>query len=67
MRLTPLLVGIVSIVTALAGQAGAEGPKITPSGLEVPRYVSLKYAEVNARDHTRFVEAVRSGTPMLTA
>jgi uncharacterized protein (DUF2252 family) len=25
------------------------------------------YAEVNARDHARFVEAVRSGTPMLTA
>ncbi|MDF2093477.1 DUF2252 domain-containing protein [Knoellia sp. 3-2P3] len=25
------------------------------------------YAEVNARDHARFVEAVRSGAPMLTA
>lgn len=34
----------------LAGPARAEGPKITPSGLEVPRYVSLKYAEVNARN-----------------
>lgn len=34
----------------LAGPALAEGPKITPSGLDVPRYVSLKYAEVNARN-----------------
>jgi uncharacterized protein (DUF2252 family) len=25
------------------------------------------YAEVNARDHARFVEAVRNGAPMLTA
>ncbi|NQE62230.1 hypothetical protein E1H18_2486 [Caulobacter sp. RHG1] len=25
-------------------------PRITPSGLDVPRYVSLKYAEVNARN-----------------
>ena len=33
-----------------AGPARAEGPRITPSGLEVPRYVSLKYAEVNARN-----------------
>lgn len=32
-----------------AGPALAQGPRVTPSGLEVPRYVSLKYAEVNAR------------------
>ncbi|HWT52310.1 MAG TPA: SH3 domain-containing protein, partial [Caulobacter sp.] len=47
MRFAPALVGIVS---ALAGRALADGPKITPSGLDVPRYVSLKYAEVNARN-----------------
>lgn len=31
------------------GAAWAQGPKVTPSGMEVPRYVSLKYGEVNAR------------------
>lgn len=43
-----LLVGFG--LTLLATPALAEGPRITPSGLEVPRYVSLKYAEVNARN-----------------
>jgi SH3-like domain-containing protein len=51
---TPLGAGfalaVVGIVSALARPAAAEGPKITPSGLDVPRYVSLKYAEVNARN-----------------
>jgi SH3-like domain-containing protein len=51
---TPLGAGfalaVVGIVSALAGSAAAEGPKVTPSGLDVPRYVSLKYAEVNARN-----------------
>lgn len=42
------LIGVT--LALLAGPARAEGPKITPSGLEVPRYVSLKYAEVNARN-----------------
>ena len=42
------LIGVTAAL--LAGPALAEGPKITPSGLEVPRYVSLKYAEVNARN-----------------
>ena len=37
-------------VALLAAPALADGPKITPSGLDVPRYVSLKYAEVNARN-----------------
>jgi SH3-like domain-containing protein len=39
-----------AVIALLAGPAFAEGPRITPSGLEVPRYVSLKYAEVNARN-----------------
>jgi len=49
-RLAASVVGIAAAASALAGPATAEGPKITPSGLEVPRYVSLKYAEVNARN-----------------
>ena len=32
------------------GRALADGPKVTPSGLDVPRYVSLKYDDVNARN-----------------
>jgi len=43
-----VVLGAISVLTT--GPALAEGPKITPSGLEVPRYVSLKYAEVNARN-----------------
>jgi len=31
------------------GAAWAQPPKVTPSRMEVPRYVSLKYGEVNAR------------------
>ena len=30
-------------------QGAAPKPRVTPSGLPVPRYVSLKFAEVNAR------------------
>ncbi|ADG12581.1 hypothetical protein B7G68_21290 [Caulobacter segnis] len=45
-RFTRLFLGLAAFA---AGPAAAEGPRITPSGLEVPRYVSLKYAEVNAR------------------
>lgn len=36
------------LVLALAAPAYA-APRVTPSGLPVPRYVSLKFAEVNAR------------------
>ena len=50
MGLTRVMVGIAAGGALLAGPAAAEGPKVTPSGLEVPRYVSLKYAEVNARN-----------------
>ena len=45
--------GIVAVLTltGAATNAGAGGPpRITPSGLEVPRYVSLKYPSVNARN-----------------
>lgn len=50
MGLTRVMVGIAAGWALLAGPVAAEGPRITPSGLEVPRYVSLKYAEVNARN-----------------
>jgi SH3-like domain-containing protein len=52
-----------------AGAAQAQAPKIGPSQMEVPRYVSLKYGEVNARvgpdeDH-RILWAYRSkGLPV---
>ena len=45
--------GIVAVLTltGAATNAGAAGPpRITPAGLEVPRYVSLKYQTVNARN-----------------
>ncbi|PHY19212.1 SH3 domain-containing protein [Caulobacter sp. BP25] len=45
-RFMPLVLGLAAFA---AGPALAQGPRITPSGLEVPRYVSLKYTEVNAR------------------
>ncbi|MCK5911886.1 MAG: hypothetical protein KAG62_18265 [Caulobacter sp.] len=50
MGLTRVMVGIAAAAALLADPVAAEGPRITPSGLEVPRYVSLKYAEVNARN-----------------
>ena len=43
----------VLAVLALAGCKGGHGhaqARTTPSGLPVPRYVSLKFAEVNARN-----------------
>ncbi|OJU07695.1 MAG: hypothetical protein BGN86_07255 [Caulobacterales bacterium 68-7] len=36
------------LLAVLAGPAAAV-PKVTPSGLPVPRYVSLKFGKVNAR------------------
>ncbi len=45
-RLTPLIALV--LLPALAAAAVA-APKETPSGLPVPRYVSLKFNEVNAR------------------
>lgn len=42
--------GGLAIALALgAGAAQAQPPKLTPSRMDVPRYVSLKYGEVNAR------------------
>jgi SH3-like domain-containing protein len=50
----PPRAALAAILAGLAVLGGgpvlAEGPKVTPSGLEVPRYVSLKYDEVNARN-----------------
>ena len=43
---------MAAIVLALCGCKGQHGQaqaRVTPSGLPVPRYVSLKFAEVNAR------------------
>lgn len=42
-----ILLGVVA--TLLAGPALAEAERSTPSGLPVPRYVTLKFGEVNAR------------------
>lgn len=50
MGLARFMVGIAAGGALLAGLAAADRPRVTPSGLEVPRYVSLKYAEVNARN-----------------
>ena len=45
-----LLTAIGASACQPAGQASGEGAKRkTPSGLDVPRYVSLKFNEVNAR------------------
>lgn len=44
-----LMAGALAATGLGAGAALAQAPKITPSGMEVPRYVSLKYGEVNAR------------------
>jgi SH3-like domain-containing protein len=40
---------LVAALAASVGIARAQAPKVTPSGMDVPRYVSLKYGEVNAR------------------
>ncbi|MBW8890912.1 MAG: hypothetical protein JF617_01595 [Burkholderiales bacterium] len=37
----------LGLAVLTGGAARAQGPKVTPSGMEVPRYVSLKYGEVN--------------------
>ena len=50
-RLIPISLGAVALGCGAAwgAAAWAQAPKVTPSGMEVPRYVSLKYGEVNAR------------------
>lgn len=51
MALSRLLLLIFALLTAPCAWAGTtkEGTAPTPSGLEVPRFVSLRYAKVNAR------------------
>jgi SH3-like domain-containing protein len=46
-----MALGALAVVWALSGPAGADDVKDhpTPSGLPVPRYVSLKFGSVNAR------------------
>lgn len=67
----PMVVtGLVLALGALAGGAqGRPADKPTPSGLPVPRWVSLKFGEVNARsgpgDDHRLVWVYRSkGLPL---
>jgi SH3-like domain-containing protein len=45
----PVICLALGVAALGCGAAWAQGPKVTPSGMEVPRYVSLKYGEVNAR------------------
>jgi SH3-like domain-containing protein len=47
----PVAIGVVLLALAGCGQGAstAAQPRETPSGLPVPRYVSLKFDEVNAR------------------
>ena len=47
---SPRIGFVLAVVAAAVSGSAHAAPKITPSGLEVPRYVSLKYAEVNARN-----------------
>jgi len=48
---TAIGLAIALTVGTLATEASAaDPPRVTPSGLEVPRYVSLKYAKINARN-----------------
>lgn len=59
--------GLLLMSAALAGMAGAAP---TPSGLPVPRFVSLKFTEVNGRagpseQHPVLWEYHRRGLPML--
>mgnify|MGYP003776060713 FL=1 len=43
------MLGLAALAWLSAGAALAEAPRPTPSGLPVPRYVSLKFDTVNAR------------------
>jgi len=49
-RTAPLLIGLAALVASCDGAGLREGrDPTTPSGFPVPRYVSLKFNEVNAR------------------
>ncbi len=58
-----LLIGLLALAGLPAAAAGAPAGRTTPSGLPVPRYVALKFAEVNARagpdDHSRLLWTYR--------
>lgn len=61
------LIAMIGLAPLLLGAAPAD--KTTPSGLPVPRYVSLKFADVNARagpgDDTRLLWVYRvKGLPV---
>jgi len=45
-----LAVGTLATVALPTTARAADAPRVTPSGLEVPRYVSLKYDRINARN-----------------
>ena len=40
----------MALLGAASNAFAADPPRLTPSGLDVPRYVSLKYETVNARN-----------------
>jgi SH3-like domain-containing protein len=48
-RLALIALTLVGASAVTVGMARAQAPRVTPSGMEVPRYVSLKYGQVNAR------------------
>ncbi|WP_051989945.1 SH3 domain-containing protein [Caulobacter sp. AP07] len=48
-RLALIALTLVGASAVTAGIAQAQTPRVTPSGMDVPRYVSLKYGQVNAR------------------
>ena len=48
-RLALIALTLIGASVVMAGIAQAQAPRVTPSGMDVPRYVSLKYGQVNAR------------------
>ena len=48
-RLALIALTLIGASAVMAGIAQAQAPRVTPSGMDVPRYVSLKYGQVNAR------------------
>lgn len=44
-----VVLALGACLACFSGALAADGPRRTPSGLPVPRYVSLKFGEVNAR------------------
>lgn len=48
-RLALIALTLLGASAVTVGIAQAQAPRVTPSGMDVPRYVSLKYGQVNAR------------------